>query len=190
MSSFLIIDELFRQVAATLSGRHPFQGHTSLLRSCEGKTTHKRDEVKGADADIEPWVLDTDPWELAELMVRDWQHANVMAVHARYPDTAEEYWKLDLTTAKNMKGGKAMSLIECYKAVMCIHYQCCEDVHPEHQGRHDELLAEMVAVRHHLSSVIVEHTPEFNAAPWGKPIEREVLEVVTASSSSYTFRIG
>ena len=90
-------------------------------------------------------------------IVQDWYEANRKAIMGRYGDKG---------IPKKVGELKPMSasLIQGYKSIRCLKYQCSEHVPG---SKHKRMLEEMKKASLELAETIVDTLPEFNDAEWG-----------------------
>jgi hypothetical protein len=169
VSCMLLSPALFAQVLITLTGMRSTQlgGEWLIDDLLRWYTDHS----------VYPRTTMTDgtrpeyPWDTAACLVRDWQHANVLAYRSRYahiPECSQE--GTHQTTSELQETARTlpkMPLACLAKALSCIHYQCSETVPLRHRDQHEAVLDQLKHACHLIHYLIVRNSPEFKEYPWG-----------------------
>lgn len=129
MSAFVVSELTIRRVVALL-----VNGEARLLPSVGGILT---DDYENADR------IGNTLWAL-----------NVQAVNGRYPNDAPE--QVPTYVHRHLRVSSGAARIDAYKALLCLIYQCCEDV-----TKDAPLLAELKDAAARLAHQIISDTPEF-----------------------------
>ena len=103
------------------------------------------------------WKVVRPDAESAMEILEDWYEANRKAIGARYGDK-------DISKKIYKVGRPSTSLVQGYKSIRCLKYQCSEEVKG---SKHKRILAEMKKAALELAETIVDTLPEFNDADWG-----------------------
>lgn len=103
------------------------------------------------------WKVVRPDAESAMEIIEDWYEANRKSIGARYGDK-------DIPKKLCELGHMTTSLVQGYKSIRCLKYQCSEEVKG---SKHKRMLEEMKKAAMELAEEIVDKLPEFNDAEWG-----------------------
>lgn len=187
MSAFMCDDSLFQDLAQAL----PFD-----YTKCRGQdlvsaivSGGKVIRVVGPDGARLVNQIDT-----TNAMIADWMKANRMAVNSRYrandpvPEPVvyrDELAWVSTRAAKcapghNVSGAPNIPrLLAIHKHLICLQYQCSEDVPAEHLAWHNAIQNEIDYATKLVSYAIISELPEWDDLNWGKSGVRELARTLT-----------
>jgi hypothetical protein len=172
MSAFMLSDENFDAIAATLAGwycnseRHGYDMKQALGEVVKVLRTPARDKALRPTLDKQDSVV-----ALLKLWVEELNHANAVSVNYRYSHHSAESMQQTFGVSKdnvtgykcNIRRGKRLSIIQLIKVLHCLDYQSCEPNNwPE-----TELAKELAAVTNKAAQLYVRTCAEYDAAKWG-----------------------
>lgn len=172
MSAFMLSDENFDAIAATLAGwyrnseRHGYDMKQALGEIVKILRTSARDKALRPTLDKQDSVV-----ALLKLWVEELNHANAVSVNYRYSHHSAESMQQVFGIPKdsatgykcNILRGKRLSIIQLVKVLHCLDYQSCEP----NNWRESELAKELAAVTNETAQLYVRTCAEYDAAKWG-----------------------
>ncbi len=149
MSAFMLSVAAFQRIADALPWDYSeYRNH----RLCHVIRPHTRDEIAASDA-----------------IIRDWYKANRLALLGRYGERGADGIAPALPDGFGVKVTSAPLLrgAALFKALQCLHYQCSEEVAPEHAAWHRGIMDEIEAAMATVCHAVIAGMPEYKDAAWG-----------------------